>query len=211
MELADREFTTLFNELIVGAQVELQGERFNLDASRNQLNNVQRKLIRSARKERDRYLIKLATIGGIVSIVSLLLAWCLYSVVPTYISDANDRAGYDAFLKWLIPGCLLHPGVVLGVVFTAFVFNRTFTFEKIRNFDPYYFSPSLRFLYISIISYILLAALWFKVVMLGLGGVLLNDVKDTPQISLLIELVCGISEALVVELLLSRLRPVRKD
>ena len=62
----------------------------------------------------------------------------------------------------------------------------------------------------SIISYILLAALWFKVVMLGLGGVLLNDVKDTPQIGLLIGLVCGISEALVVELLLSRLRSVER-
>jgi hypothetical protein len=56
----------------------------------------------------------------------------------------------------------------------------------------------------------LLAALWFKVIMLGLGGVLLNDVKDTPEIGLLIGLVCGISEALVVELLLSRFRPVER-
>lgn len=210
MDLSDSDFGIFFNELLVGAQIGLQGPNFNLDAGRSQLNNVRNRLVRRARRERDQYLIRLGFIGGGVASASLLVAGVLYAVVPQLLKDQVSAAAFNGFLKWLIPACLLHPGVVLGVVFTAFVLNRTFTFEKIRIFDPYYFAPGLRFFYISIISYILLAALWFKVVMLGLGGVLLNDVKDVPEIGLLIGLVCGISEALVVELLVSRFRPVER-
>jgi hypothetical protein len=210
MDLPDSDFGTFYNELLVGAQIGLQGPHLNLDAGRSQLNNVRGRLTRRARRERDQYLIRLGFSGGGVALASLLAAALLYSVVPQFLKTQVSRDAFEGFLAWLIPACLLHPGVVLGVVFTAFVLNRTFTFEKIRNFDPYFFPPGLRFFYVSIISYVLLAALWFKVVMLGLGGVLLNDVKEVPAIGLLIGLICGISEALVVELLVSRFRPVEK-
>jgi hypothetical protein len=42
----------------------------------------------------------------------------------------------------LIPACLLHPGVALGL-FTAFSLNRVVTFEQINQFDPYYFTPQM--------------------------------------------------------------------
>jgi hypothetical protein len=38
----------------------------------------------------------------------------------------------------------------------------------------------------------------------------LNDVKADPSAGLFIGLLCGVSEALVVELLLSRLKPVER-
>jgi hypothetical protein len=211
MNLSNKDFGTVYNELLAGAQVGLQGPAFSVDAGRQQLRNVREHLVRYARRDRDRYLIRLGLTGAGVAVASLVVAAFLYFVVPQYLKDPQSVEGFKNFLRWLIPSCFLHPGVVLGVVFTAFVLNRTLTYEKIQTFDPYYFSPGLRFFYISIISYILLAALWFNVIMLGLGGVLLNDVRDKPEIGLLIGLVCGISEALVVELLVSRFRPVERS
>jgi hypothetical protein len=103
-----------------------------------------------------------------------------------------------------------NPGDVLGVVFIGFVANRTITFDKIRAYDPYYFPPWLRFFYVAIVSYVLFAALWYKFVMLGVGGYLLNDVKTDPAGGLAIGLVCGISEAVIVELLILRLQPAER-
>jgi hypothetical protein len=57
---------------------------------------------------------------------------------------------------------------------------------------------------------VLLVALWFDFVMLGIGGYLLNKVKTDPSAGLLIGLLCGVSEALVVEILLSKLNPVER-
>ena len=145
IELPDSDFGTFFNELLVGAQVGLQGPSFSLDAERNQLNNIQRRLVNYARGERDQYLIKLGFVGGGVALGSLILAGLLYAVAPKFATDPATTSALAGFLKWLIPALLLHPGVVLEVVFTAFVLNRTFTFDMIRNFDPYYFPPGLRF------------------------------------------------------------------
>jgi hypothetical protein len=88
-------------------------------------------------------------------------------------------------------------------VFIGMMANRTLTFDRITTFDPYYFPPGLRFLYIAVVSCVLLIALWFKFVMLGIGGYLLNSVETEPRVGLVIGLLCGVSEALVVELLLS--------
>jgi hypothetical protein len=204
------DFGTWLNEILEGAKVGLKGPAFSLDAGQRQLTNVRNKLISVARKERDTYLLYLLLVGFIFSAVALLIAGLLYFVVPPYLTGQETSASYKTALSWIIPVCLLHPGVVLGVVFTAFAINRTITFEKIRAYDPYYFSPTLRFFYISIISYVLMAALWFKFVMLGVGGYLLNDVKTDPAGGFMIGLLCGVSEAVIVELLLSRLKPVER-
>ena len=135
----------------------------------------------------------------------------MYFVVPQYLKEPDIAAAYKTALAWIVPLCLLLPGDVLGVVFIGMVANRTLTFDKITTFDPYYFPTWLRFLYIAIVSGVLLIALWFKFVMLGIGGYLLNDVKTDPSAGLVIGLLCGVSEALVVELLLSRLKPVERS
>jgi hypothetical protein len=76
-------------------------------------------------------------------------------------------------------------------VFIGMMANRTLTFDRITTFDPYYFPPGLRFLYIAVVSCVLLIALWFKFVMLGIGGYLLNSVETEPRVGLVIGLLIG--------------------
>jgi hypothetical protein len=105
---------------------------------------------------------------------------------------------------------LLHPGVVLGVVFTGFVLNRGIEFDKLGSFDPYQFPPLLRFAYTTIIAYVLFVALWHQWLMLGIGGELLNDVTKHADAGFGIGLICGIAEAAIVELLI-RLKPAERQ
>src|SRR5262252_7456779 len=60
MELQEESFNNLFNGLIVGAQVGLQGDinGSSVDAGANQLDQVRRKMVSSASKDRDRYLLE---------------------------------------------------------------------------------------------------------------------------------------------------------
>ena len=211
MDLPAPDFDTLFNMLVTGAQVGLQGPQYNLESGRTQMNNVRRTLVKRSMKERDNYLGRLIVVGIVVTATSLALAWFVTSELPKFISDTALKATFEKNIRtWLLAGSLLHPGVVLGVVFTGFILNRTMTFEKLRHFDPYYFPPGLRFFYVSVVSYVLFAALWFNVVMLGLGGFLLNSVRETPEAGVLIGLLCGVSEVVVVDLLISRFKPVER-
>jgi hypothetical protein len=206
MKIPDSEFTTLVNQLKVGADVGLKGPNFSVEAGRTQLNQVQQTLIGVARTFRNAYLVRLLLVGGGFAVIAMVLAALMYFVVPRYLTEPDMSAMYKASLGWLMPLMLIHPGAVLGVVFFGFVTNRTITFDKVRTFDPYYFPPLLRFFYIVIIGYVLFTALWFKFVMLGIGGYLLNEVKTDPAAGFAIGLACGIGEAAVVELLMSRLK-----
>jgi len=213
MELNDTEFDNLFNGLVVGAQVGLQGDisSSSLDAGSNQLDQVRRKMVTLASKDRDGYLVELVKVGAFVSLTTLLLAAGIVAL-PHVAWVATYGDGYVPKVKsWLLPACLLHPGLCLGVVFAAFVANRSFTFEMIRKMDPYAFTPPMRILFISLVSYVLLAVLWFNIIQLGAGGYLLNNVRTSPQTGFLIGLVCGVSEPVVVQILLSRLKPEERQ
>ncbi|UWZ84963.1 hypothetical protein [Occallatibacter riparius] len=213
MDLHDEDFQNLFNALIVGAQVGLQGEisGSNLDAGANQLDQVRRKMVSLASKDRDRYLLQLVGVGVVVSLGALLLAGLVVALPHIKGLAVLGEARFQSVRAWLLPGCLLHPGLCLGVVFAAFVANRSFTFELIRKMDPYAFTPLMRILFISLVSYVLLAVLWFNIIQLGAGGYLLNSVQTNPQAGFLIGLVCGVSEPVVVQILLSRLKPEERS
>jgi len=53
--------------------------------------------------------------------------------------------------------------------------------------------------------------LYFNVVQLGLGGLLLNDFVTVPQLGILIGMVAAISEAVVVTLIYKGTTPVSKE
>jgi hypothetical protein len=211
VDMTQEEFLTTTNQLVAGAKVGLVGPNFSLDSGKSALSQLKAALVRKARGRRDAYLIRLALTGLVVTLLTLALAGAAYFIVPKYLTDTAMTTVYQAATAWLVPAILLHPGVVLGVVFVAFVANRTLTFDKLLTFDPYYFSPLLRFVYVSVISYVMLAALWKDFVMLGVGGYLLNTVKQEPGAGFAIGLICGLGEAAVVELLLSRLKPVERN
>jgi hypothetical protein len=210
IDMPQDEFLTCVNQLKVGAEVGLKGPNYSVDSGRSALNFLREGLIKRARSQRDSYLGRLLVTGGIMTVLSMVVAGALYFILPAYITNPDMATAYRGALAWPGPLFLLHPGAALGVVFVAFVANRTITFDTLATFDPYYFPPWLRFFYIAIVSYVMFAALWYKFVMLGIGGYLLNDVKTDPAAGFAIGLACGIGEAVIVELLLSRLKPVER-
>lgn len=145
IKIPDSEFTTLVNQLKVGADVGLKGSNFSVEAGRTQLNQAQETLIGLARTFRNAYLVRLLLVGGAFAVLAMVLAAVMYFVAPRYLTEPDTSAMYKASLGWLMPLMLIHPGVVLGAVFIGFVANRTITFERVRTFDPYYFPPLLRF------------------------------------------------------------------
>jgi hypothetical protein len=77
--------------------------------------------------------------------------------------------------------------------------------------DQYDFVPWVRFTWIIIIAYVLFAAVWFDLFVIGVGNMTLNQVKKDYSYGFLIGLVCGVAEAVVVEMLMTRLRPVAAE
>lgn len=76
--------------------------------------------------------------------------------------------------------------------------------------DQYDFVQWERVAWVVLIAYVLLAALWFNVFVLGVGNIVLNNVTTMPQYGFLIGLVCGLADSLIAELLVARLRPVAR-
>jgi len=210
MAPTDSEFYGPFNRLLAAAAATLVGNIDGPTVDSSALELVRQDMLKYARTGRNAYLKSLAVTGGIVTVISAAAA-SLALLVPLSISNAAIQTNYIAPTeKWLLPALLLHPGVCLGVVFTGLVINRTLKFDKMLDYDPYSFTPGMRILFVCIVSYLLLLALWFNVVMLGVGGLLLNSVTSIPSVALLIGLVCGVSEPIIVELLISRFKPVER-
>jgi len=205
LDVDDATFASFYNQLIAGAQVSLKGNT-DIPAGRSYLINIQRDMVRARRKARDRYLLSLLGLGFLVTLISLSITAIPYFIVPDWLKSDAQKASFGNFLTWLLPVMFLHPGVVLGIALTGFIANRSFGFDRISTFDPYYFSPVLRFFYVSIVSYALFVALWFNVFMLGAGGVLLNEVREKAEYALLIGFLCGFSEGVIVEVLQSRFK-----
>jgi len=207
---ADSEFTFLFNEILAGAQVGLQGPNYNLSDGRDELDRIRKKIVRLARESRDKYLISLAVRGAVVAFVPLAVLGAVLFATARAPETLISREALAEFTSWFTPLCLLHPGVALGVVAMGFILNRKLEFENIGSFDPN-FSPNLRLTYVALLSYILFLTLWFSILVLGVGSYRLDDLPHHPANALLIGLLCGVSDAVVVDILLHRLPPVAKS
>lgn len=211
LDIPNSQYATFVNELVAGAVVGLKGPNYNLQSGRDQLGSVQKDMLGRARKNSDAYLGRTFLIGGGIAAIRLFLAAVMYFVVPHYLKKPDIAAAYKTALAWIVPFACYFRAMCSASSLSAWVANRTLTFDKTTTFDPYYFPPWLRFLYIAIVSGVLLVALWFEFVMLGIDGYLLNDVKTDLSAGLVIGLLGGVSEALIVELLLARLKPVERS
>lgn len=197
MKVSDATFETLKKRLETGAQVGLRGTKYNVKAGRAALNSTQEEMIDVVSGDRSKYLWYLLGMGVGISMLTGFAAWFVFGNSSlSYLFDL-----IDSFKLVLTSWLLIHPGAALGVVFFGFVSNRTMTFNTVKRFDPYQFSPLLRFAYTVTVSYVLFVVLWLKWVRLGSGDHII-DLQTDIGAGFVIGLVCGISEGMVVKLLM---------
>jgi hypothetical protein len=205
------EFMKIFNPLLDGAHSALVAMGGTVEDGRDRLKEIEHSIVKVARAKRGIYFVKILGLGLAATLVGISCA-VLISIVPKVLPlDSWGYGGsYRDALAWLLPACLVLPGASLGIIFVGFATQRLTTYEKVGAVDQYDFTPWQRFVWVIIISYVLLAALWFKIFVLGVGNIELNKVVDEARYGFLIGLICGVAEATVVELLASRLQPAAK-
>lgn len=206
------EFMRVFNEIISSAESSLVAAGGTVDDGNERLGYIKMKILDLGRRRRSRYFLRILLFGAATSVLGLVL-WAAVSLAPHYLplQEWGYLPSYKSALSWLVPACLMLPGVALGIVFVGFATNRLSTYEGVGQMDRYDFLPWIRFTWVLLVAYVLFAALWFEVFVLGVGNIVLNKVTTESRYGFLIGLVCGVSEALVAELLVSWLRPVARQ
>jgi hypothetical protein len=208
----EHEFMAVFNEIVASAESSLVAPRGTVDDGNDRLTYIKGKILDLGRSRRRRYFFWILVVGTLTSVAGLIL-WAAAFFVPRSLplADWGYTASYQSALSWLVPGCLILPGASLGIVFIGFATNRLLSYESVGRMDRYDFVPWERFMWVILIAYVLLAALWFDVFVVGLGNIVLNKVTSEPGYGFLIGLVCGVAESLIAELLMSRLQPVIRE
>jgi hypothetical protein len=209
----ENQFMPIFNRILSSAESSLATSDGKVSDGSDELAYIKRDILRLGRRRRNGYFFWIFLCGIVTSVVGLLL-WLIAAVlIPKYVplSEWGYADSYKSALVWLVPAILILPGAALGIVFVGFASNRIFTYEAIGPMDQYDFVPWVRFTWIIIIAYVLFAAVWFDLFVIGVGNMTLNQVKKDYSYGFLIGLVCGVAEAVVVEMLMTRLRPVAAE
>ena len=206
------EFLPIFNKILDAAKSSLVVAGGTVKDGEERLAEIQTDILNLARKRRRGYFVNILAVGLVVSVVGLVL-WGLLELIPLLLpsTEGGYLESYRAALAWIVPACLILPGASLGIVFVGFATNTLLTFDKVGRLDQYDFFPWERFVWVSLIAFVLLAALWFDLFVIGIGNVALNKVREEPSFGFLIGLVCGISEALIADLLIKRFQPVIRE
>jgi len=202
------QFMPIFNRIISAAGSSLATDGGAVQDGLDELNIIKQMIVDLNSNRRRDYFLSMLKASAIATVIGLLIMVILLSAVELLpLARLQFLANFQDALEWLLPACLVLPGAALGILFVVFAANRVQSYDDVGRTNRYGFSPWQQFIWVAIISYVLLAALWFKLFVLGVGNVLLNDVTEHAHYGFLIGLVCGISEALVAEQLLSLLRP----
>lgn len=193
------EFVPIFNQIKASAVATLATDGGQLSDGVDSLREISAGIVDISRTRRKYYLRQLI-FGAVGSAVLSLSLWGLFVKVLSVPAPT-----------WSLAAALAVPGAALGVVFIGFFANRSLTYEAAGQFDKYNFDRFERFMWVSLVSIVLLTALWNKALVLGSGSLILNDVVEHPSYGFLIGMIAGIGEASLAELLTSRLSPAEKE
>ena len=154
-------------------------------------------MITAMRGHRSRYLATLMASSFVIVVITFGLVLMMQYLSEVY----KDQIDLNDHWVAILNGLLLHPGAALGVLFIGFVRNRNMTFETVKQFDAYDFSPWLRFSYTAIVGYVLFALLLFEWLQIGALGKTV-DLHSNRLAGFAIGLVCGIAEGSIVPMLM---------
>jgi hypothetical protein len=101
-------------------------------------------------------------------------------------------------------------GIALGVCIIEFVVNLNITYDTFDRIGRYRMPFGWYLFYIAALSTTLLVILYYQLIQVGVGPLLLNDVQTDPKIGFIVGILCGIAEPHVVSLVTLVFKPVQK-
>jgi hypothetical protein len=143
-----------------------------------------------------------------------VLGFIIYvaSIYGFYLPLPDPKAGFAPFVAAALATFWIPAGAAFGV-WVEFNFRTAdLTFGDLLSFDPERWAPSQRFVIAIMISFLLAFVLAFKVVQIGLFGVLLNDFSSTrPELSGAVGWVTGFSYPVVRDIIKTLRLTVREQ
>lgn len=168
---------------------------------------------------REKYLSTLYQIGVAWLVAGVVLGGALWffsgDIRGWLISDAQASQNLNAQVientsTLLVAFLLSLFGVGIGWIVAESIRNRNITYDNFDVIYRYKFSPIRHCLFITFICAALQILLFFDVFQIGVGSLLLNDVKTNPSIGIIIGFVCAVAEP-VVSSLIEQTKPVQQS
>lgn len=209
--LIKSERKNLFSNLEEIAGRALCGKDVDLSIATDEIKLFRQHIATRAASIRDEYVKEMQTCClylGFASIVVILI-WafadnniqCLYKLGfrESFVATSVTYFGAAGFAMF---------GISISACLIAYIQNRDLTYDNIHKIRKYSWNPSQYLLYISMLCTALFIILAQEVVMIGLGGRLLNSVSVDAKLGILVGTVCAVSEAAVALLVSENLRPI---
>lgn len=125
---------------------------------------------------------------------------------------AQSSASYAAVLNGVINilGILGFAllGAVAGNLFFTLVRGRNVTFGNFDRLNPYRFSVNIHLTYLVLLVLVVLLTLYFNVITIGIGDLVLNKFTESAPLAIVIGLVCALAEATLVTLIQGRVQSI---
>lgn len=193
---ADRE--TWLGLVCMSARLGAVGERADPESALVGFARLEQMLIQAVRKQRTAY-IRDRFLSFFLIVVIAIAGYWLLDMVPRPASPAEPVE--TAFWVGVAQAQFATlGGLALGVLFSALVHNRALSLRHLESFDPDGFSTWERLLYVWVVAAALEILIYFRVIILGVGGVEFGDLVVAPYVGVLIGVITALSTEVIVGL-----------
>lgn len=158
---------------------------------------------------RQRFLFKTLHFAFVLGLLSLAIGLMIDPIAPLFSQGTPvpilhsiavvPKEAFSAIMFILVGNCL-------GVVFSAFTRNLNMNFQNLGNFDAAGLKPSLRFVFVAILSSVVAVFLQQKLFKICFGGAYCLDESFVlsgvdPMKCIVIGIICGLADVLVTRIL----------
>jgi hypothetical protein len=196
--------------LLRSARVGAQGADYNVELGSHELALVEREVIRGATRTRSDFVFSVYGWSlGWLSVAALGFLFLYQNDLKAFGPDITSFAMLLGNLRSNLVAAFLYAliGLSIAVSISATIRLRTITEDLLGRFDPYNFRPFERLAYVTLLALGIMIILYFPVVKLGIGDVLLNNYQQRPSLGILIGLLAGASEPILARFFEQALRP----
>jgi hypothetical protein len=203
------------------AQEGLQSPNGNIQRGRQALEDArQHAMLLLGRKARDRFVVRMIFTAGVELVLSAILILCVIifwqfvdarpiigDTTPAYSDRYTETHNmYTAMLFLAAPSYavslgLAGVGIFIAIVLANMWYLRDLTWERVDFLDPAGLHPAIRVFSVWLLTVLLMVLLANKVIIVGIMNVTLNEFVGNVGLSLLVGILCGLSEVPVVGLI----------